>query len=104
MRLYTVCKTCNHKFYVASNIKIRSQLPNSFYLTCPYHHTNSYSPQEIFAETSEGNITIGGALVGGIIGLIAGGIGAIAGAILGGVLGGGREKSDSDAVTRFNAS
>lgn len=104
MKLYAICKTCNNKFYIASSAKIRSNLPPLFYLTCPYRDTNQYNPQEVFAETSEGSMAIGGALAGGIVGLIAGGIGAIVGAILGGVLGGGREKQDIGAATRFNNS
>ena len=104
MRLYTICKYDNQKFYVASHAKVRSGLPPTFYLTCPYKHTNAYLPQDVYAEVSESNIAVGGALAGGIIGLLAGGIGAITGAILGGLLGGSKEKSDSDAVIRFNSS
>ncbi|MDR4491603.1 MAG: hypothetical protein R2685_11995 [Candidatus Nitrosocosmicus sp.] len=104
MRLFTFCKTDKQKFFVASHAKIRSQLPPTFFLTCPYNHTESYFPNEIYAETSEGNVAVGGALAGGLIGLIAGGVGSIAGAILGGLLGGGREKQDIESVNQFNNS
>lgn len=104
MRLYTFCKTCHHKFYIASPAKIRSDLPPLFFLTCPYHHNNEYYSRDISAETSVGNIAIGGVLAGGLMGLIAGGIGAIVGAIIGGLAGGGQEKQDIAAVDKFNKS
>ena len=92
MRLYAICKTDKHPFYIASHAKVRSKLPSSFYLTCPYGHTDTYYPNEIFAETTEANTAIGGALAGGLIGLLAGGVGAVLGVLTGGVLGGNRER------------
>jgi hypothetical protein len=102
MRLYAICKIDKRPFYIASHAKVRSELLQSFFLTCPYGHTNPYTPQDIFAETTEGNAGLGGALAGGIIGLLAGGIGAIVGVLTGGLIGGDRERRDIEAVNRFN--
>lgn len=64
MRLFAICINCHNKFYVSSRVKIRSQLPQLFYLTCPIcHQTLKYTPQNVFAEPSDIN-TAGGALVG----------------------------------------
>jgi hypothetical protein len=104
MRLYAICKTDKYPFYISSHVKVRSALPSSFYLTCPYGHTHGYNPNEIFAETTEENTVIGGALAGGLIGLLAGGAGAILGLLTGGLLGGKREMQDKEAVERFNRS
>ena len=104
MRLYAILKTDRRPFYVSSSAKVRSELPPSFYLTCPYNHINLYLPRYIFAETSESNTATGGALAGGLVGLLAGGIGAIVGAIAGAALGTGRERQDTHSVERFNNS
>ena len=104
MRLYAICKTDKHPFYIASSAKVRSELPSSFYLTCPYKHTNPYNRQDIFAETTEENTAIGGALAGGLVGLLTGGVGAVLGILTGGLLGGNRERQDKEAVERFNNS
>ena len=45
-----------------------------------------YTPQDIFAETTEANTPIGGALAGGLIGLLVGGAGAVLGLLTGGLL------------------
>ena len=104
MKLCAICKTKPHKFYIYSDAKIRSQLLNQFYLTCPYNHTNIYTPSDVYAETTETNTGLGGALAGGLIGLLAGGIGAIIGVLTGGLIGGSRERQDEEAVNRFNSS
>ena len=52
MRLYAICKTDKRPFYIASHVRVRSKLPSSFFLTCPYGHTNPYTPQDIFVETT----------------------------------------------------
>lgn len=104
MRLYARCITDGRPFYISSRAKVRSQLPSSFYLTCPSGHTHVYYPNEIFAETTEANTAIGGALAGGLVGLLLGGVGAVLGILTGGLLGGNRERQDRDAVERFNNS
>jgi hypothetical protein len=105
MRLYTFCKTSPpHKFYIYSHAKMRYELASSFYLTCPYNHTHIYYPNEVYAEETEINTGLGGALAGGLIGLLAGGIGAIIGVLTGGALGINREKQDKELVNRFNNS
>ena len=63
-----------------------------------------YTPQDIFAETTEANTVIGGALPGGLIGLLVGGAGAVLGLLTDGLLGGKREMQDKEAVERFNRS
>lgn len=104
MRLYAKCKTDKLPFYIASRARVRSELPASFYLTCPYNHINLYLPTDIFAEASQSNTATGGALAGGLIGLLAGGIGAIVGAIAGAALGTESERQDIHSVERFNNS
>jgi hypothetical protein len=105
MRLFVYCGYCKNKFYIASPAKLRSEIPQSFYLTCPIcHQTYLYTSKHVFAETSETFTGAGGALVGGLAGLLLGGIPALIGAIAGAILGGGKEKHDSDAVKRFNIS
>jgi hypothetical protein len=104
MKLFARCRTDGIPFYIASRARVRAELLDSFYLTCPYGHTHHYTPQDILAETTEGNAGLGGALAGGIIGLLAGGLGAIVGVFTGGLLGGDRERRDIEAVNRFNTS
>jgi hypothetical protein len=104
MKLFARCQTDGIPFYIASRARVRTELPASFYLTCPNNHTHLYTPQDILAETTDGNAGLGGALAGGIIGLLVGGVGAFVGVLTGGLIGGDRERRDNEAVNRFNRS
>jgi phage tail tape-measure protein len=73
-------------------------------LTCPHNHTHLYTRKDIFAEETETNVGLGGALAGGIIGLLARGVDAVIGVLTGGMLGGNRERQDKESVSRFNNS
>jgi hypothetical protein len=104
MRLYVYCSSCNNKIYIASDAKIRSQLPPSFSLRCPIcDEVNLYTSHDVYAERSDIN-SAGTAMIGGILGVVAGAIGVIAGTIFGGLLGENWKVLESAAVSRFNQS
>ena len=86
MRLYAICKTDKRPFYIASHVRVRSKLPSSFFLTCPYGHTSPLYSTRYFCGDNRSNTVIGGALPGGLIGLLVGGAGAVLGLLTGGLL------------------
>jgi hypothetical protein len=109
VRLFAACPSCNSRIEIASNARIRSELPMFFQVPCPNPACPSAGipvvcvSQSVVAESGHGGAvgvgTAGAALGGVMAGPLGLGIGLILGAILG-------SKADgaTEDVTRFNQS
>ena len=104
LRLYVICHRCCVKILIQSTAKVRGELPYAFELECYLRHRDIYYRHEVFAEPEVGKGPAGAIIVGLLGAIIAGPIGALGGVILGGGAGASFDRTERQAVARFNAS
>jgi hypothetical protein len=109
VRLFAVCPSCNRRIEIASNARVRPELPLFFQVPCPNPACPSGGipvvcvSRSVVAESGHGGAVGVGTASAALGGLMAGPLGLGIGLIVGAILG---SKADGAAedVTRFNQS